>query len=144
MNRREKVALSLLKPINPSLIIILGVYTVVWGLWILNPFWDVFASAPLYSQMAHIANEYVWGGIAITAGLIITRGATKPSYSNIQIGAIVAFFHWFTISILYFVGDWMNTGGITALMLAVYSGIVWLNIKVNRHHFDHRRRRILR
>lgn len=139
MNRREKVAVSILKPINPSLILILGVYTVVWGMWIINPAWDVFASAALYSQMAHIANEYVWGGIAIGAGCIISFGAIRSSYVSIQTGAIAAFLHWFTISILYFAGDWMNTGGITALMLAVYSAIVWLNMKVNRCYFKHRR-----
>lgn len=136
MTRRDKIADSLLRPINPSVIIILGFYTVVWGLWIANPFWTVFTQAPLYMAMMGIAAEWFWGVLAIGAGLLITRGATKPSYRNLQLGAFVGFFHWFVIGILYFIGDWMNTGGITALAFAVYSAIVWVNIKVNRRHFD--------
>lgn len=35
------------------------------------------------------------------------------------------------ISILYFTGDPANTGGITALIFAVYAAFIYLNIKVN-------------
>jgi hypothetical protein len=133
---REKIASSLLKPINPSIIIVLGIYTVLWGLWIINPLWSVFPQAPLYSAMAAIAPEYVWGAIAIISGATTIRGAIKPSYYNIQLGSFIAFFHWLVIGILYLIGDWMNTGGITSLTFAMYSAIVWVNIKVNRKYFS--------
>lgn len=136
MTRLEKFADSLLKPINPSVIIILGLYTVVWGLWIISPWWSVFGAAPLYSAMASIANEYFWGGVAIGAGLVIVRGAVKPSYSNLHMGAFVAALHWFIIGLMYFVGDWMNTGGITAMTFAVYAGLIWVNIKVNKRLYQ--------
>ena len=136
MTRREKIADSLLKPINPSVIIILGVYTILWGLWIVSPFWTVFTQAPLYHAMDSIASEVVWGLIAILAGIIISHGALKPRYRNIQFGAFIAFFHWFAIGVLYFLGDWQNTGGITAITFALYSAVVWVNIKVNRGHYE--------
>lgn len=135
MTRREKIATSLLKPINPSIVIVLGIYTIVWGLWILNPLFTVFTQAPLYSAMQAIAPEYVWGSIAVAAGLLVTRGATKPSYDNLRLGSFTGFLHWFVIGILYFMGDAASTGGITALTFAIYSAIVWVNIKVNRKHF---------
>lgn len=128
-------------PINPTWIIILGIYTMAWGLWILSPYWAVFSTAGLYSIMAqfspfNIDPEYIFGTIAFVAGAIITRGAIKPSYQNIQMGAFMGFLHWFLICTLYFMGDWHNTGGITALVFATYCAIVWVNIKVNRRHFD--------
>lgn len=136
MKRERKIAESLLKPINPTIIIILGVYTFVWGLWIFLPFWTVFTQAPLYSAMASIAGEYAWGGLAMIAGAGIIRGALKPLYKNIQLGSFIAFFHWFVISILYFIGDWASTGGITSLTFAVYSALVWVNIKINRKYYE--------
>ena len=39
----------------------LGIYTILWGLWVANPFWDVFSTAPLYSQLSSIAPEVFWG-----------------------------------------------------------------------------------
>ena len=136
MTKFDSIADSLLKPINPSVSIILGAYTILWGFWIFNPFWMVFTHAPLYAAMAHIAPEYLWGIIAIVSGMFITRGAIKPSYRNLQLGAFIGFFHWFIIAILYFVADWQSTGGITALAFAVYSAIIWVNVKVNRKHFN--------
>lgn len=133
MTRVEKIAHSLTKPINPSVIIILGVYTMLWGIWIINPFWSVFGTAPLYHSMAAIAGEWFWGGIAIIAGIVISRGALKPSYTNLHLGAFVACLHWLAIAILYFAGDWHNTGGLTALTFAVYAAVIWVNIKINKH-----------
>lgn len=136
MTRREKFAVSILRPLNPSLIIVLGIYTILWGLWIINPFWAVFSTAPLYSAMLALAPEYVWGAIAIGSGLLILRGATKPSYENLRIGSFAGFLHWLTIGIMYLIGDWMNTGGITALTFAIYAAIVWVNIKVNKRVYQ--------
>lgn len=136
MKIRYRLATTILKPINPSVIIILGVYTVVWGLWLVNPFWTVFTQAALYSAMAAIAGEAVWGTIAIIAGAFIVRGALKPSYKNLQFGALVGFLHWLMIGMLYLVGDVFNTGGITSLTFAIYAGIIWLNVRINKSHFD--------
>lgn len=136
MTRKEKVAASLLRPINPSVIIILGMYTVTWGAWLANPFWSVFTSAAVYSALGAIFCEFIWGCIAIAAGLVIMRGALKPSYNNLHIGAFTAALFWLVIGILYFMGDWMNTGGITCMTFFVYSALVWVNIKVNRHLYE--------
>lgn len=127
-----------MRPLNPTIIVILGVYTVVWGLWVANPFWTVFTQAPLYAAMAGIAGEWFWGGIAILAGIITSYGAYKPSYFNMHLGSFVAALHWLVIAIMYFLGDWTNTGGITSLCFAIYASIVWLNVKFNKHLYLNR------
>lgn len=132
----DKVASTLLRPINPSIIIVLGFYTIVWGLWLLSPFWTVFTQAPIYSAMMSVGTEPVWGAIAIASGMLIMRGAIKPSYINLRVGSFVGFFYWLIVAMFYFAGDWANTGGITSLTFAIYSAIVWVNIKVNREHFE--------
>lgn len=131
MTRTEKLAANLLKPINPSLIVVFGFYTIVWGLWIFSPFWTVFTQAPLYAIMASISTEFIWGAIAVICGLFITRGAFKPSRSNIRTGSFIGAIFWLIIALLYFAGDWTSTGGITSLTFAIYSGLIWLNVTVN-------------
>lgn len=135
MTKLEMIAVSILKPINPTVIIILGLYTVVWGLWIANPFWTVFTQAPLFDAMAALAPEVFWGLQAVVAGLFITYGALKPRYNNVTRGAFIAFFHWFVIGLLYFAGDWQNTGGITSMAFAAYALIVWVNIRINKEYY---------
>jgi hypothetical protein len=129
--KKESLATVLLRPLNPALIIILGVYTIVWGLWVANPFWEVFSSAELYGALSHIAPEWFWGCLAITAGTVTVYGAVKRHYGPLTRGAQIAGWHWLMISIFYFIGDPLNTGGITALFLAFYGAVVYLNIRVN-------------
>lgn len=138
MKRRlEALRLTLLKPINPAVICVLGFYMVVWGLWIVSPFWSVFGHAQLFVWLARSASEYVWGGIAISCGLIVLRGAMKPVYWNLDIGALVSFLFWLLISILFFIADWQSTGGLSAAAFCVYSGLVWVNVRVNKEYFGY-------
>jgi hypothetical protein len=122
---------AMMKPINTSAVIILGVYTTVWGLWVATPLWDVFGTADLYSYMSQLAPELFWGLAAVVAGVVIVWGVIRNSYRSLIIGSWIGFMHWFLISALYFFGDWQNTGGITALAIGIYSAFVYLNLKVN-------------
>lgn len=127
----EKLAHALLLPINPALIIILGNFTIVWGLWVLNPWSNLFDHAQLYVVMSHIAPEWAWGAFAILCGSITVYGAVKRKYGPLVRGAMASGAHWFLISLCYFLGDFASTGGITALTFAIYAALVGLNIKVN-------------
>lgn len=132
----EKILKALSNPINPSVILILGLFTVLWGAWVLSPFWTVFTQAPLYVQMAEVASEPVWGLFAIGSGLFTIRGAVKPSYMNLRLGSWAATAMWSVITVMYFIGDWASTGGITTLCFAVYAFFVWLNVRMNRELYE--------
>lgn len=127
---RDGIAKSLLLPINSSVIHVVGIYTLVWGLWIGNPFWDVFDRASLYRLMSYFP-EYFWGTIAVVCGIAMIYGVIRHSYRSLVVGANIGFYHWFIISVLYMGGDWKNTGGITALMIAIQCALLYINLKVN-------------
>lgn len=125
------MAKALLLPINPAAVILLGIYTVMWGFWVANPFWNVFGQAQLYGVLAQVAPEAFWGCLAIVCGFVTIYGAVKRRYGPLVRGAVFSGWHWSMISIFYFLGDPLNTGGITALIFAVYAAFVYLNIRVN-------------
>lgn len=119
-------------PLNKASTILMAAYTLLWGIWLASPFWDVFTRAPLYSALSAVFPEYAWGIIAILCGLATTWGVLHQSARSLAIGAYVGFIHWLVISGGYFIGDWQNTGGITALTIALYSALIYLNLRVNR------------
>lgn len=129
--RKEKLVDALLAPINPAAVIFLGIYTVLWGLWVANPWWSVFKTAKMFGLMAHLAPEVFWGCLAITCGCITIYGAYKRKYKPLVRGAQVSAWHWGMISFFYFLGDFTNTGGITSLIFAVYAAFIILNLRVN-------------
>jgi hypothetical protein len=126
----------MLKPINTAAIIILGAYTILWGLWVANPFWTVFDQAPIYNWMMQVMPEWIWGVVAILVGLLMVYGVLRHSYKSLVTGALVGYFHWLVIALMYFGGDWQNTGGVTSFIVAIYCGFIWLNITKNKEHLD--------
>lgn len=123
---------GLLKPINGASVVIISGYTFLWGLWVVNTVWDVFTQASLYGELSAVAPEWAWGAIALVCGLVMLYGVFRPSYRSLTRASFIGFMFWLTISIGYFLGDWRNTGGITAAMLAISCAYIYLNVRINR------------
>lgn len=136
----EKLAVKLRHilsiPVNSAIALITGLYTLLWGLWVINPFWDVFSRASLFHALNTVMPEVGWGAVALVTGLFMVWGVTKHSWKSLSWGSFAGFTHWLVISGGYFVGDWQNTGGITSLVLAVYCGYIYLNLRVSRDNDD--------
>lgn len=130
-HKGDGIARAMLQPINTAAIIILGVFTTVWGFWIGNPFWSLFDHAPLYSAMLFLP-EWFWGGVAFLCGIGMIWGVLHNSYQSLKVSSIVGFYHWTMITLLFFMGDWQSTGGITAGTIAIYCGFIYLNLRVNK------------
>lgn len=127
-----KLRSRLLLPINPAGSILLGLYTIVWGFWIANPWWNVFDRAALYSGMQDLAPEWIWGTVAVLSSLVTLYGAIRPSYRAFILGALILGWHWAMVALMYFWGDWQSTGGITSGMVCTYAMYIYLNVRVNR------------
>jgi hypothetical protein len=127
----DRLTYTLLMPLHKMVVFALGLYTLVWGLWVANPIWSVFEQADLYVVMAQVAPEWAWGLLAVVCGSSIIWGALRMSYKSLVGGAQLSFCHWLLVAIFYFIGDFHNTGGITSLFIAGYSAWVALNLKVN-------------
>jgi len=132
----EKFKQAMFSPINTSAISIMAGFTVLWGLWVANPFWTVFTQAQIFSFMVIILPEVAWGIIAILIGITMFYGVIKPSYMNLRNGALAGFYFWLFAAINFFLGDWQNTGGVTLLMIAVYCGYIALNLFINKKAFQ--------
>ena len=133
----SKIVSDLLRPINTSGIILLGVFSVIWGLWVANPFWNVFDRAQVYEALAY-APEWAWGVGSVIVGIAMLAGVFFNSYESLTRGAKAGFYYWLIVSVLFFVGDWQNTAGLAYLLVTVYCAFVWVNIRVNRHNYNFR------
>lgn len=131
-NTVERWGESMMRPINTNIISLLGFSTILWGIWIANPFWTVFDKSSAFDHM-HFMGESAWGIIAIACGLLTLRGAFKPSYQNLHIGSFAAAIQWLAVSAGWLTGDWQNPAWIFSLTFCVYASVVSLNIFVNKH-----------
>lgn len=132
---KGKIKQAMFRPINTAAISILGSFSVLWGAWVANPFWEVFDRAQLFDFMVVIMPEWLWGTIAIVVGLFMIYGVIKHSYRSLISGALSGFYFWLFGAINFFVGDWQNTGGVTLLMIAFYCAYIALNLRINKESF---------
>jgi len=125
-----RFAHALLKPINASTTILLAVFTMLWGAWLLGT-WSVFGAAHTFDGMREIAPEWAWGITAVVVGVAVLYGALRPSYGSLMRGTAASGAFWLCIGLTLFLSDWRNTGGLTYTFIATYSWFAYLNIKVN-------------
>lgn len=131
MNRLDSFVKGMLKPINPYGASLLGLLTFFWGLWIVNPFWEVFNSAQVFSRAANFAPEWAWGTWATLCGITLITSVWRGNSRWLSRAARFASWHWATVSLMLWWGDWQNTAGVTYTFVALYSVYVFLNVRVN-------------
>jgi len=131
MTRMDRIALGLLKPVNPYGSLILGLLTFAWGIWIAIPAWAVFDSAPLFSRINQIAPEWAVGIFAVAVGIALMISVVKGSFKCLSAVLVACAWYWTITSGLMWWGDWRNTGGLTYSFIAIYSIYLHLNIKMN-------------
>ena len=133
-SRVDRMIAAVLKPISRGVTVVIAVYTFVWGLWVINPFWHVFDTAPLYSGMNAVAPEWFWGLFALVASIasFITSVSNRWKPHAIFTCAAITGWHWFIVGLMYLYGDWHNTGGITALFLSFLCAYIFINVKQNQ------------
>jgi hypothetical protein len=131
--RLEVLAKGLLAPVNPYFTALLGVFTFLWGLFVLCPTWDVFFRAGVYSKALGIAPEWAWGAWATVCGACILIAVYRGPIRLFTASLGFAIWHWATVAGMLWWGDWQNTAGLTYSLIGCYAIIMYLNIRVNFH-----------
>lgn len=134
MKRIDSLAENLIKPINPSIIVLLGIYTILWGVWIM--FFPVFDVLPSFAPIASFTSKEAMGVVAWSVGVFICRGAFSPSYSNIRIGSALAAAHWLFFGIMLMIGQFQDPIGLSSIFFGIYAALVWMNLGVNKHLYS--------
>lgn len=116
---------------NPYGASLLGFMTFFWGLWIISPWWTVFDRAPVYSKALEFAPEWAWGTWATLCGLGLIISVLRRSTLWLARTGGFAVWHWVTVSVMLWWGDWQNTAGMTYMFVGFYAVFVFLNIRVN-------------
>ena len=130
----DNLALNLIRPINPSVIVLLGLYTVLWGVWIM--FFPVFDVLPAFAPIASFTTKEAMGVVAWTVAVFICRGAFIPSYSNLRIGSAMAASYWLFFGIMLLIGQYQDPIGLASIFFGIYAALVWMNLGVNKNLYS--------
>lgn len=116
---------------NPSVSILLGLYNIVWGLWVANPFVSSFTNTPLYSVMTAISPELFWGLAVFCIGVVVVYGAVTIKTKPILAGTGLSAAYWLFVSISLLLGQPANQSFLDSLIISIYASFTYLNVKCN-------------
>lgn len=120
----DKTASKMLSPINTMAVSILGMFNILLGIWISLPFDSIL--------FVNNFPEWIISSMMLIIGYFIVSGSLRQIYRTLLVGTQLSFYFWFLSigGLLY--AQWQNPMWIVALMIAMYSAFVSVNIKVNR------------
>ncbi len=94
-----------------SLELVTYITSILWGLWIANPWWSPFRENPGFSVMLRVGEEflgldrprYFWGAIPILLPLVIIGsiylyGERAATFRKLAAGALFMFWVWVVVS----------------------------------------------
>lgn len=122
----HKLRRIFLAPISPFNILLVGVFSFLWGLWVALPFWDVFNRSPIYSALDWVGSELIWGSIQIIVGTVLVFAAFD-SLRWMKYATFGGFLSWFLVALGFAVADWQNPGMWVSGFIAALNAYMFLN-----------------
>jgi hypothetical protein len=107
--------------------LILGIFGVTWGVWLLLPFFDAF-SLSSFAGFATVADADSWGLVVLSVGLITFISANTNLTVLRRFSLLLNIFMWAFIALVFSWEIPSNPVVTTYLSLALYS--FWQYIKI--------------
>jgi len=96
-----------------------ALYILVWGLWVSNPWLNTFQASPTFTEMGHLAPEWVWGLVISAVGLFQMIIIFTKKYGFRVFAALLSMFVLFAMSLLVFYSNPASTAWVTYLVIAI-------------------------
>lgn len=108
--------------------------TYLWGLWLLNPWVDTFATGRGYDAMKHIASETVWGTLFLIMGAKMQYAISVKSLKKRRDSCFGLLILWGFIAATIVYSNPLSTGTVVYPLIAAF--LTWLYLWLaQQYHF---------
>jgi hypothetical protein len=96
-----------------------ALYTLTWGLWVVNPWANAFDSSGIFKLMDTLAPEWLWGALVGAVGLFQMITLFTPKCKLRAFAAILSMFTLFAMSMLVAFSNPLSTAMTSYLVIAI-------------------------
>ena len=110
----------------PSVEPLLAVGPILWGAWLVWPYWDSFGASPTFAGMERQLPEWAWGALFIAAGLVWLTGCLIHARWLRRVGTMACVLLWFFVAWLFAVTSLPSTASPAYFWIAVIDSFVFV------------------
>ena len=105
-----------------------GLYTLLWGAWLLKP-GSTFETSIVYAAMSKIATEEIWGGTITSLGIMTLVGIAYHLHRVRLMTSMLNCALWLFLAVLFGItSSWQAAGVPHFLLMGIASG--WVHIRL--------------
>ena len=111
---------------------VVALYALVWGLWLLSPFWNAFPSSGVFSEMQALAPQWVWGASVTSIALFQMLVLLTNNVSLRLVSSFITMFLFISLSILAAFGNYQSTAAPTYFVMGVCAWLAYTELLVDK------------
>lgn len=100
----------------------------LWGMWLLSPWWNTFANSVSFRAMSELANENVWGAGVVLIAVLHLAGLVFNIHFMRKYAIFAGFLFWLFVSIMLVRTNPSGTGTIIYPILTISTMWVYLRV----------------
>lgn len=105
-----------------SIEFVVALMLILWGVWVANPFWELFTASPVFGLMAHIGPEPAWGVTVFAVGCLQMGFVFSRQWTARRATAVLSLFVYVLLSVMFGLG---NFRGVSTVIYAVFALLCW-------------------
>lgn len=109
-----------------------GTASMLWGLWVWLPWWDVYKSAVTFHILAQLADEWIVGVVALVVGVGQLLALLADARFWRKQLSFLSFLGWSFIAVLFLLASYRSPDGLIYGCLALSAAWGFLRIVADR------------
>lgn len=102
--------------------------SLVWGLWLISPYWDTFSATSAFTIMAQLAPEWLWGSTMTAVGIFKMYTILAENHRAKHYAFLAALFVWACVAISFIDASPYAVGSpVYSLIVITNAFIIWRN-----------------
>lgn len=96
-----------------------ALFNLLWGFWLISPWWNAFSSSTAFTLMSNIADRYVWGAFVGIVGLFQMVSLFTDKLKVRAWASLLSVFILILLSVIFAFGNFRSTATINYAVIAI-------------------------
>lgn len=105
-----------------------GFAALCWGIWLVNPAFNTFATSTTFDNMAMLAPEWLWGMCMLAIGIAQVESVISHTLKRRKMSSLILSIMWMFITTIFLYSNIASTAGVIYGTFAFFTAWSYLRL----------------